>query len=60
MKRDILITIIASTLIAGVFADSCTVDTTAEKDRCIKTPCTSSEQCVSGYCLGLGAPFNFY
>ncbi len=37
MKRDILIVIMASTLIAGVFADGCTVDTTAAKDRCIKT-----------------------
>ena len=43
MKRDILITIIASTLMAGVFADGCTVDKNAEKDRCIKSPCTSSE-----------------
>ena len=59
MKRDILIAIVASTLMAGVFADGCTVDTTAAKDRCIKTQCTSSEQCVSGYCLGLAA-FNFY
>ena len=59
MKRDILIAIVASTLMAGVFADGCTVDTTAEKDRCIKTQCTSSEQCMSGYCIGIAA-FNLY
>ena len=52
MKRSILIAIIASTLMAGVFAQ-CTVDKNAEKDKCIQTECTSSEQCISGYCLGL-------
>ena len=59
MKRGILFTIIASSLMAGVFAEGCTVDTTAEKDRCIKTQCTSSEQCISGYCIGVAA-INFY
>ncbi len=60
MKSNILIAIVASTLMAGVFADGCTVDTTAEKERCIGTLCSSSEQCISGYCMGLGEPFNIF
>ena len=53
MKSQILITIVASSLLASVFADGCTIDTTAEKDRCIKVACDSSEQCMSGYCMGI-------
>ena len=53
MKSYTLMALVASTLLGSAFADGCTVDSTADKDRCIGVSCTTSNQCLSGYCLGL-------
>ena len=52
-----LLLLAATAFCISTVLSSCTVDTGASSDRCIGTDCTSSEQCISGNCLGFDPIF---
>ena len=57
MKSTQVLFVLAA-ITAGVFA-GCSIDVKSDKDKCIGISCNSSDQCISGNCIGVKA-FNIF